>query len=75
MNARDIPGFGDLTNRHHPQSPDYPGDDDDTATANIEAFMEWAESFKDAAQKGNKRQMEQARLFVVSLMNDIGGAQ
>ena len=76
MNARDLPGIGDTGNAFGyipPNSPDFRDNEaQDTLTANIEAFSEWADSFKAAALCGDKRRMEQARLFVVSLMNDIG---
>ena len=38
MNARDLPGPGDLTNRHHPQSPDYLGDPLDESETTLEQF-------------------------------------
>ena len=79
MNARDLPGIGDTGNAFGyipPNSPDFRDNEaQDTLTANIEAFSEWADSFKAAALCGDKRRMEQARLFVVSLMNDIGDMQ
>ena len=82
MNARDLPGIGDTSNPfgyvppNSPNSPDFRDDEaQDTQAANIEAFSQWADSFKAAAQRGDKRRMEQARLFVVSLMNDIGDMQ
>ena len=79
MNARDLPGIGDTANPFGyapPNSPDFRDNEaQDTRAANIEAFSEWADSFKAAAQRGDKRRMEQARLFVVSLMNDIGDMQ
>ena len=79
MNARDLPGIGDTGNAFGYVPPNSPGfrDDEaqDTHAANIEAFGEWADSFKAAAKCGDKRRMEQARLFVVSLMNDIGDMQ
>ena len=79
MNARNPPGIGDTGNPFGyvpPNSPDFCDNEaQDTRTANIEAFSEWADSFKAAALCGDKRRMEQARLFVVSLMNDIGDMQ
>ena len=79
MSARDLPGVGDTANPFGYVPPNSPGFRDneaqDTQAANIEAFSEWADSFKAAAQRGDKRRMEQARLFVVSLMNDIGDMQ
>ena len=79
MNARDLPGIGDTANPFGyipPNSPDFCDNEaQDTRAANIEAFSEWADSFKAAALCGDKRRMEQARLFVVSLMNDIGDMQ
>ena len=71
MNASDLPGPGDLTNRHHPQSPDYPGDPLDESETAIEQFKEWAESFIAAAEAKDKRRMEQSRDFVRSLMNEL----
>ena len=71
MNAHDIPGFGDLTSRHHPQSPDYLGDPIDESETAIEQFREWAESFIAAAEAKDKRRMEQSRDFVRSLMNEL----
>ena len=79
MNASDLPGIGDTANpfgRVPPESPDFRDNEaQDTRAANIEAFIEWAEIFKLAAQSGDKQRMERARLFVVSLMNDIGDMQ
>ena len=79
MNARDIPGIGDTANAFGyvpPNSPDFLDNEaQDTRAANIEAFSEWADSFKAAAKCGDKRRMEQARLFIISLMNDIGDMQ
>ena len=71
MNAHDLPGYGDLTNRHHPQSPDYLGDPIDESETAIEQFREWAESFIAAAEAKDKRRMEQSRDFVRSLMNEL----
>ena len=71
MSALDLPGFGDLTNRHHPQSPDYLGDPIDESETAIEQFREWAESFIAAAEAKDKRRMEQSRDFVRSLMNEL----
>ena len=71
MNAHDLPGFGDLTNRRHPQSPDYLGDPIDESETAIEQFREWAESFIAAAEAKDKRRMEQSRDFVRSLMNEL----
>ena len=79
MNARDLPGIGDTSNPFGYVPPNSPGFRDneaqDTRAANIEAFGQWAEIFKLAAQRGDKQRMERARLFVVSLMNDIGDMQ
>ena len=71
MSAHDLPGFGDLTNRHHPQSPDYLGDPIDESETAIEQFREWAESFIAAAEAKDKRRMEQSRDFMRSLMNEL----
>lgn len=71
MNAHDLPGFGDITNRHHPKSPDYLGDPIDESETAIEQFREWAESFIAAAEAKDKRRMEQSRDFVRSLMNEL----
>ena len=79
MSARDLPGIGDTANAFGyvpPNSPDFRDNEaQDTLAENLEAFSQWAEIFKLAAQRGEKRRMEQARLFVVSLMNDIGDMQ
>ena len=79
MSARDLPGIGDTANPFGyvpPNSPDFRDNEaQDTQAANIEAFGQWAEIFKLAAQRGEKRRTERARLFVVSLMNDIGDMQ
>ena len=79
MNASDLPGIGDTANPFGyvpPNSPDFlDNESKDTRAANLEAFSQWADSFKAAAKCGDKRRMEQARLFVVSLMNDIGDMQ
>ena len=71
MNAHDLPGFGDIANRHHPQSPDYLGDPLDESETAIEQLREWAESFIAAAEAKDKRRMEQSRDFVSSLMNEL----
>ena len=71
MNAHDLPGFGDITNRHHPQSPDYLGDPIDESETTLEQFKEWSESFIAAAEAKDKRRMEQSRDFVRSLMNEL----
>ena len=79
MSARDLPGIGDTAYPFGyipPNSPDFLDNEaQDTLAENLEAFSQWAEIFKLAAQRGEKRRMEQARLFVVSLMNDIGDMQ
>ena len=79
MSARDIPGIGDTANPFGyipPNSPDFRDNEaQDTLAENLEAFSQWAEIFKLAAQRGEKRRMEQARLFIISLMNDIGDMQ
>lgn len=79
MNARDLPGIGDTANPFGyvpPNSPDFlDNESKDTRAANLEAFSEWAEIFKLAAQSGDKQRMERERLFAVSLMNDIGDMQ
>ena len=79
MSARDLPGIGDTGNPFGyvpPNSPDFRDDEaQDAKESNIEAFGEWADSFKAAAKCGDKQRMERARLFVVSLMNDIGDMQ
>ena len=79
MSARDLPGIGDTSNPFGyipPNSPDFRDNEaQDTLAENLEAFSQWADSFKAAAQRGDKRRMEQARIFVVSLMNDIGDMQ
>ena len=71
MNTRDPPGFGDLTNRHHPQSPDYLGDPLDESETTLKQFKEWSESFIAAAEEKDKRRMEQSRDFLRSLMNEL----
>ena len=71
MNTRDPPGFGDLTNRHHPQSPDYLGDPLDESETTLKQFKEWSESFIAAAEAKDKRRMEQCGYFVQSLMNEL----
>ena len=55
MNARDLPGIGDK----------------DATEANIEALSEWLETFQAAARLRDRRRMEQARLFAVSLMDGL----
>ena len=77
MNARDLHGPGDrATWGHHaadPRSPDFEGDGDapDATETNLEALSEWHESFQAAAALKDWRRMEQARLFVVSLMDSL----
>ena len=74
MNARDLPCIGDRATFGHranlPGSPDFEDDDAPDATAeNLEALREWHESFQSAAALKDWRRMEQARLFIVSLMD------
>lgn len=76
MNARDLPGIGDRATWGRraalPGSPDFEDDDAPDATAeNIEALREWHETFQAAARLRDWRRMEQARLFVVSLMDGL----
>ena len=76
MNARDLPGPGDrATWGHHLHrgGPDFEGDDDapDATETNLEALREWHETFQAAASLRDRRRMEQARLFVVSLMDSL----
>ena len=79
MSARDLPGVGDTANPFGYVPPNSPyfldNESQDTRASNIEAFGQWAEIFKLAAQRGDQQRMERARLFVVSLMNDIGDMQ
>lgn len=77
MNARDLPGIGDRAtwgpHAADPRSPDFEGDDDaqDATETNLEALREWHETFQAAARLRDWRRMEQARLFVVSLMDGL----
>ena len=75
MNARDLPGPGDrATWGHHaadPRSPDFEGDAPDATEDNLEALGEWLETFQSAARLRDRRRMEQARLFAVSLMDSL----
>lgn len=75
MNARDLPGPGDrATWGHHaagPRSPDFEGDAPDATETNLEALGDWIETFQSAARLRDRRRMEQARLFVVSLMDSL----
>lgn len=76
MNARDLPGTGDRSAWGHrsalPGSPDFEDDDaPDTAAENLKALREWHESFQSAAALKDWRRMEQARLFIVSLMDSL----
>ena len=77
MKALDLPGPGDrATWAHHaadPRSPDFEGDDDaqDATETNLEALGGWLETFQSAARLRDRRRMEQARLFVVSLMDSL----
>lgn len=77
MNARDLPGPGDrATWGHHAadqRSPNFGGDDDaqDATETNLEALREWLETFQSAARHRDRRRMEQARLFAVSLMDGL----
>ena len=75
MNARDIPGPGDRATwgRHaaDPRSPDFEGDAPDATEDNLEALGEWLETFQSAARLRDRRRMEQARLFAVSLMDGL----
>ena len=77
MSACDIPGIGDTGNAFGyvpPNSPDFVDHDDevqDATEANIEALGEWIETFQAAARLRDRRRMEQARLFAVSLMDGL----
>ena len=75
MNARNLPCPGDhATCGHHatgPRSPDFDGDAPDATEDNIEALGEWLETFQAAARLRDRRRMEQARLFAVSLMDGL----
>ena len=76
MTARDIPGIGDTGNAFGyvpPSSPDFVDHDEaqDATEANIEALGEWLETFQAAARLRDRRRMEQARLFAVSLMDGL----
>ena len=77
MNARDLPGIGDTGNAFGyvpPNSPDFIDHDDevqDAAEDNLEALGEWLETFRAAARLRDRRRMEQARLFAVSLMDGL----
>ena len=74
MNARDLPGDR-ATWGHHaagPRSPDFDdGDAPDTKAENLEALGDWIETFQAAARLRDRRRMEQARLFAVSLMDGL----
>ena len=75
MNARDLPGPGDhATWGHHaadPRSPDFDGDAPDATDTNLEALGEWLETFQSAARLRDRRRMERARIFAVSLMDGL----
>ena len=75
MNARDLSGPGDRATwgRHaaDPRSPDFEGDAPDATETNLEALREWHETFQSAARLRDRRRMEQARLFAVSLMDGL----
>lgn len=75
MNASDIPGPGDrATWGHHaadPRSPDFEGDAPDATETNLEALGEWLETFQSAARLRDRRRMERARIFAVSLMDSL----
>ena len=77
MNALDIPGPGDRATwgRHaaDPRSPDFEGDGDapDATETKLEALGEWLETFQSAARLRDRRRMERARIFAVSLMDSL----
>ena len=77
MNAHDLPGPGDrATWGHHaagPRSPDFEGDDDapDATETNLDALGGWLETFQSAARLRDRRRMERARIFAVSLMDSL----
>ena len=75
MNAHDLPGPGDRATWGHraadPRSPDFEGDAPDATEDNLEALRDWLETFQSAARLRDWRRMEQARLFVVSLMDGL----
>ena len=72
-----LPGIGDTGNAFGyvpPSSQDFVDHDDeaqDATEANIEALGEWIETFQAAARLRDRRRMEQARLFAVSLMDGL----
>ena len=70
-----LPGIGDTGNAFGyvpPNSPTVRGNEAQDATeANIEALGEWLETFQAAARLQDRRRMEQARLFAVSLMDGL----
>ena len=75
MNAHDLPGPGDRAtwgpHAAGPRSPDFEGDAPDATETNLDALREWLETFQSAARLRDWRRMEQARLFVVSLMDGL----
>ena len=75
MSAHDLPGPGDLaTWGHHaadPRSPDFEGDAPDATETNLEALGGWLETFQSAARLRDRRRMERARIFAVSLMDSL----
>ncbi len=77
MNARDLPGIGDTGNAFGyvpPNSPYFVDHDDeaqDATETNLEALREWHETFQAAARLRDWRRMDQARLFIVSLMDGL----
>ena len=75
MNARDLPGPGDRATwgRHAagPSSPDFEGDAPDATETNLEALGGWLETFQSAARLRDRRRMERARIFAVSLMDSL----
>ena len=70
-----LPGPGDRAtwgpHAADPRSPDFEGDAPDATETNLEALGGWLETFQAAASLRDRRRMEQARLFVVSLMDSL----
>ena len=71
----DLPGPGDrATWGHHaadPRSPDFEGDAPDATETNLDALGGWLETFQSAARLRDRRRMERARIFAVSLMDSL----
>ena len=76
MNARDLPGYGDTPTPFGacpPNSPDYDErwQDESTIDEDIKELRDWIDTFDAAVRSRDRRRMEQARDFAISMMDAL----